>query len=131
MYRRPLFALLAIALALVIASSAIAYSGPTKQPGLNPKTGYYCTHPEDPHAVLGDLAQQYSTPYEQVLDWFCHGRFGVGEIKLAFETSAALNGQYSAEEILAMKIEMGGWGRVWQHLGLRGNNNGNRGAKNN
>jgi hypothetical protein len=118
-------------MALMIATNASAYSGPTKQPGFNPKMGYYCTHPEDPHPVLGELAQQNNTPYEQVLDWSCHGRFGVGEIKLAFETSAALNGQYSAEEILAMKVELGGWGRVWQQLGLRANNNGNRGAKNN
>lgn len=134
--------LLAISLAaiLVLSFAAVAfaqhavYDGPAKKDG-DPKMGHYCTNPDDHHPALDRLAQQYSTPYEKVLGWFCHGRFGVGEIKHAFEASVAVNGRYSPEQILAMKVEMGGWGQVWQFLGLRGNGkdhgNGNGSGKQN
>jgi hypothetical protein len=122
--------LLAISLAaiLVLGFAAVAfaqqavYDGPAKKDG-DPKTGHYCTNPDDHHPALYRLAQQYNTPYEKVLSWFCDGRFGVGEIKHAFETSVAVDGRYSPEQILAMKVEMGGWGKVWQFLELRGNGN--------
>lgn len=106
--------------------ATVAFAQPTdgepmKKSGLDPKAGHYCTNPSDHHPALFALAQQYHTDYTQVLGWFCNGRFGVGEIKHAFETSAAVNGRYTPEQILAIKVEMGGWGKVWQFLGLKGN----------
>lgn len=38
----------------------------------------------------------------------------------ALETSKATEPQVSPEELLALKTEMGGWGEVWQELGLIG-----------
>lgn len=35
-------------------------------------------------------------------------------------TSGAVNGAYSPGEILAMKTELGSWGKVWKLLGLTG-----------
>jgi len=113
------------ALSLAMVAAAFAQTDgekfAAKQPGLAPKTGYYCTHSGDPHPALFALAQQYNWPYEEVLRWFCEGRFGVGEIKHAFEAWTALNGEMTPNEILALKVQLGGWGQVWQQLGLKGN----------
>lgn len=134
--KKILVAGLIAALALGVAAVAFAQTeelnGAFTKEG-DPKTGHYCTNPEDHHPALYRLALQYDTPYEQVLKWFCEGRFGVGEIEHALAASLAVNGTYSAEQILAMKVEMGGWGKVWQFLGLKGNgdSNGNGGGNGN
>lgn len=117
-----LVAILTLGFATVAFAHHMDYTGPAKKDG-DPKTGYYCTNPDDHHPALYRLGEQYNTPYETVLGWFCNGRFGVGEIKHAFEASVAVEGRYSPEQILAMKVEMGGWGKVWQFLGLYGNSN--------
>jgi hypothetical protein len=81
------------ALSLGLAAAALAQTDgekfAAKQPGLSPKRGYYCTNPGGRHPALGALADQYNWPYEEVLRWFCEGRFGVGEIKHAFEAWTA------------------------------------------
>ena len=65
------------------------------------------------------LGESYEVPYEDVMTWFCDG-YGFGEIMHALETSRAAGISASAQELLAMKTEMGGWGKVWQELGLIG-----------
>lgn len=115
------------ALSLGLAAAALAQTDAekfaAKQPGLSPKRGYYCTNPGDRHPALGALADQYNWPYEDILRWFCEGRFGVGEIKHAFGAWTALGGAMTPNEILALKVQLGGWGQVWQELGLKASNN--------
>jgi hypothetical protein len=89
------------------------------------KGGYYCENRDDPHPALNRLAQAYDWDYADLIEWFCEGRFGVGEVKHALSTSEQLGGDPSPEEILQMKRDLGGWGRVWQELGLKGGRNGN------
>ncbi len=111
---------LVVVLALGVTTTAFA-GGAMKKPELDPKAGFYCTHPDQHQPALYALSVAYNTPYSQILSWFCNGRFGVGEIMLALQTSVAVNGRYTPEQILALKVEMGGWGKVWQFLGLKGN----------
>ena len=84
----------------------------------------------DPHPVVMALSQSYDYEYDEIMSWFCSG-YGLGEIKHALAAENAMpagedgengdqNGGYTAEEILALKTELGGWGQVWQHLGRIG-----------
>lgn len=72
----------------------------------------------DPHPTAARLSEQYGVPYDQIMGWFCDGRYGLGEIKLALRTGEQTG--TPAEELLAMKTELGGWGLVWQELGIVG-----------
>lgn len=85
-----------------------------------PKEGFYCRTPEARHPALNALAFAYGAPYEELLGFFCEGRFGVGNIMLALQTAATLDNGTTAGDILAMKAELGGWGQVWRSLGLKG-----------
>ena len=84
----------------------------------------------NPHPVVMALSQSYGYEYDEIISWFCSG-YGLGEIKHALAAESAMatgeddedgdqNGGYTAEEILALKSELGGWGQVWQHLGRIG-----------
>jgi len=85
------------------------------------KQGHFCTMVmEDTHPVAQRLAEENGLYYEQVMSYFCVGNFGFGEIKNAFKAEKMLNGDKTVAEILAMKEEMGGWGKVKQELGLIG-----------
>jgi hypothetical protein len=72
----------------------------------------------DPHPVGQRLADEYGVTYEQVMGWFCDGRYGMGEIKIALQAGKTL--EMAAEDLLAMKTELGGWGQVWHALGMKG-----------
>lgn len=72
----------------------------------------------DPHPVGEDLAESYDVSYEDIMDWFCVGGYGFGDIRLALEASEEAG--VPAGELLARKTELGGWGQVWQELGLSG-----------
>ena len=85
-----------------------------------PKEGFYCRTPDARHPALNGLADLYGEPYEELLSFFCDGRFGVGEIMLALQTAATLNNGMDAGDVLAMRAELGGWGQVWKSLGLKG-----------
>jgi hypothetical protein len=113
---------LSLLLVITISTSALAQAQvkAMKKPGLALKTGYFCRNESVEHPALGRLAEQYEVAYPEVLRWFCEGRFGVGEIMHALQASQALDGAYSPEEILALKVQLGGWGKVWQELGLKG-----------
>ncbi len=72
----------------------------------------------DPHPVAAKLAEEYGVSLEEIMEWFCEGNFGFGEIKLAL--AAGEKAGMAPEELLNMKDELGGWGLVWQELGLKG-----------
>lgn len=84
------------------------------------KPGNYCNNLDKLHPVASKLAEKYGLYYEQVMSWFCVDGFGFGEIKNAIKANLKLSGIVSVDEILAMKAELGGWGKVKQALGLIG-----------
>jgi hypothetical protein len=73
---------------------------------------------EQIHPVAASLAEQYGLAYEEILTWFCEDGYGMGEIKLALETGEVTG--MPAGELLALRTELGGWGPVWQGLGMIG-----------
>ncbi len=77
----------------------------------------YCVG-ADPHPTAQRLAETYDVPYEDIMGWFCQDGFGMGEIEHALQTAAATG--MSAGEVLGLKTQLGGWGEVWQELGLIG-----------
>ena len=85
-----------------------------------PNEGFYCTNPDARHPALNALAMGYGAEYGQLLNYFCIGHYGVGEIMLALQTAALVDNGMTAGDILALKAELGGWGQVWQELGLKG-----------
>ena len=74
------------------------------------------------HKVAQRLAERSGLYYEQIMSWFCVDGLGFGEIANAIKASEKLEGSSSVAEILAMKEELGGWGKVKQELGLIGKN---------
>lgn len=95
--------------------------------GLDDVTGQACpvedvTEPEscvgaDPFPPAQALADLYDVSYDEIMGWFCDG-YGIGEIMLALRTGEMTG--LSADEVLSMKDELGGWGLVWQELELIG-----------
>lgn len=81
------------------------------------RDGNYCTNLTEQHPAGAKLAAQYGVTYAEVIGWFCQG-YGMGEIMLALQTSQRTG--LTPAELLAMKTEQGGWGNVWQNLGLIG-----------
>ena len=86
----------------------------------------YCVG-ADPNPAAQALADEHGVAYEEVMDWFCGAKYGpgeikygLGEIKHALETSARAGVELTAGELLALKTKLGGWGEVWQYLGLIG-----------
>ncbi len=73
---------------------------------------------EDAHPAAMKLSAEFEVEYDKIMTWFCNG-FGFGEVMLALQASQKVEG-YTPEELLAMKVETGGWGHVWQELGLIG-----------
>ncbi|MGD8905237.1 MAG: DUF5667 domain-containing protein [Anaerolineae bacterium] len=78
----------------------------------------YCVGVE-PHPVAQRLAETYGVAYEDIMTWFCEGRYGLGEIMHALQTSDDEDGN-APDQVLLRKTELGGWGQVWQELGLIG-----------
>ncbi|MGH2581589.1 MAG: DUF5666 domain-containing protein [Anaerolineales bacterium] len=87
-----------------------------------PNEGFFCTNPDARHPALNALAMAYGAEYGQLLNYFCIGHYGVGEIMLALQTAARVNNGMDAGDILVLKAELGGWGKVWMELGLKGKN---------
>jgi len=85
-----------------------------------PNDGFYCTNPDARHPALNALAMVYGAEYGQLLNYFCIGHYGVGEIMLALQTAALVNNGMTAGDILALKAELGGWGQVWMQFRLKG-----------
>jgi hypothetical protein len=72
----------------------------------------------DPHPAAARLADMYDADYDDIMEWFCDG-YGIGEIMLALRTSEQTD-DADADDLLALKTEMGGWGQVWLSLDLIG-----------
>jgi hypothetical protein len=70
-----------------------------------------------PHPVAVRLAGRYGESPEQVIGWFCEG-YDLGEIIYALSTGEEAG--VDAGMVLARWTELGGWGLVWQELGLIG-----------
>jgi hypothetical protein len=89
------------------------------------KSGFYCENPDAVHPVVQKIADSQEVEYSEVLAFFCGteevGHNGLGGIKLAYKTSETLGDDTTAADILKMKEELGGWGKVWQYFGLIGN----------
>ena len=87
---------------------------PTPEETVAPAT---CPAALNQHPVGWRIANTYDLDYDEVMGWFCDG-YGFGQIMLALQTSNIT--ELPAEDLLQMKTEQGGWGRVWQGLGLIG-----------
>lgn len=88
------------------------------------KSGFYCENPDATHPVVQKIAEKNGVPYEEVLAFFCGtdeiGHHGLGEIMLAYATANSMGEGTTAADILQMREEIGGWGKVWKELGLKG-----------
>jgi len=91
-----------------------------KGDGEGNKGGHYCENLDDFHPVARKLAEHYGAFYQEVMSWFCVDNFGFGEIKNMFKVNEKLGDSISTWDLLAMKEEMGGWGKVWKSLDLIG-----------
>jgi hypothetical protein len=84
-----------------------------------------CTDRET-HPVAERLAERLAEisdrpqaeAYDRVMDWFCSG-YGYGEIMHAL-VAADQDPAADPAVLLALKTELGGWGEVWQEMGLIG-----------
>jgi len=101
----------------------VAEDGTGDGDGDGRNNGSHCANSDSSQPALDKLSSEFNADYAQLLDWFCKGGFGVGEIMLALRTSQTMEG-LSAQEILELKTELNGWGRVWQQLGLIGHGHG-------
>lgn len=106
---------------------------PTALPTTPPVESGQCTG-ADPHPTGLNLSQRYGVPYETIMYWFCEGRYGFGEIDLAYSLSRE-SGR-PVEEIFAMRASGMGWGEIKKAVqgeggGNGGNNNGNGKDKDN
>lgn len=88
--------------------------------GTNREDNFFCMNPQMSHPALHRLAERYEADYEEVLAYFCETNYGIGEIMLAFATSKKLDDESTVLDMLEMKTEMNGWGKVWQSLGMIG-----------
>jgi hypothetical protein len=71
--------------------------------------GALCTG-TDPHPTGLKLAQRYAVTYEEIMKWFCEGRYGFGEIDLAYSLSRQSN--KPVEEIFTLRASGLGWGDI-------------------
>jgi hypothetical protein len=70
-----------------------------------------------PHPIVVRLAGHYGKSPEEVIAWFCEG-YGLGEIMHALSTSREAGTDAAA--LLVRWTELGGWGLVWQEVGIIG-----------
>ncbi|MDI7275960.1 MAG: DUF5666 domain-containing protein [Anaerolineae bacterium] len=93
---------------------------------------YFCQNPDATHPAGQRLATLYGVPYEQVMEWFCEGGHGFGQIMLGLHTARVISGTMPISDTL--DLELGdlagtfleqraagqGWGRIWQESSLVG-----------
>ncbi len=121
-WKPGIIALMAVISLLVVGASsgrALAAAnhqddGGEGESGTNP----HCTSGGAQHPMAVRLAETYGTSYEQVMQWFCEGQYGLGQIAMALQTSQ-LTGQ-PPESLLAARGEGRGWGQIWKEQGLIG-----------
>ncbi len=94
--------------------------------------GYFCRNPEAVHPVGARLADLYGVPYERVMEWFCAGKQGFGQIMLALRTAQVISGtekitdttKTDLADIAGVCLEQRkaglGWGRIWKQMSTVG-----------
>ncbi len=87
----------------------------------------YCNSEEN-HPRALDLSDTYSVTVGTIMDWFCGDdlghRFGMGQIKLALETTAGITPTERITDtgiLLALRAEGYGWGQIWKMTDPYGN----------
>jgi hypothetical protein len=80
----------------------------------------YCLS-EESHPRALDLSDTYSVTVGTIMDWFCGDdagrRFGMGQIKLALETTAGITPTERITNtgiLLDLRAEGYGWGQIWK-----------------
>ena len=104
---------LTLILLLALVPAALANDEPDGEPNA------FCADLGDrQHPVGSRIAQGYGVKYETVMEWFCNGHYGFGQIMLALQTSVLTKSDPGY--LLERKTQLGGWGLVWQELGFTG-----------
>lgn len=81
------------------------------------KDGAYCRGASETHHPTGEkLAQRYQVSYDEVMGWFCDGRYGFGEIDLAYSIARAAGVPVS--QVFDQRASGMGWGNVLKEFGL-------------
>lgn len=103
---------------------------------------FFCVNQDFQHPVGRAIALTFDVPYEQVMEWFCEGRFGFGQIMLALQTARSTQpvDETPAEEpeetdeeepeeplglgdlantYLTRRARGEGWGQIWKDVGRR------------
>ncbi len=76
-----------------------------------------CDNPTGGHPQAARLAANIGVSADELNKWFCAG-YGIGEIRLAYQTAAA-SGE-SVEDLFALRASGLGWGDIRQSLDLIG-----------
>ena len=74
---------------------------------------------EGPHPLAPKIAERYGVSADMVMDFFCDG-YSMGAIMLAIKTSQMEGVDAAPGDLLLMRAEGEGWGRIWQELRLIG-----------
>jgi hypothetical protein len=85
--------------------------------------GYFCANTDVQHPVGRTLTRVYDVTYTEVMAWFCDEGMGFGQIMLALQTADVIGGD--ASELLALRAQGQGWGKIWKSFDLIGNRRGN------
>jgi len=85
--------------------------------------GYFCANKDVRHPVGRALTRVYDVTYAEVMGWFCDEGMGFGQIMLALQTADVIG--EDAWELLALRAQGQGWGKIWQSFDLIGNRGGN------
>jgi hypothetical protein len=76
------------------------------------------------HPLADGLAQCYEIEADTVIHWFCDEGHSFGEIVHALQTGEVVGGtaglDETADALLDLKAQLGGWGQVWEKRGLFG-----------
>jgi hypothetical protein len=120
MVKKSVLLILALLLMFSITVPAYADDGDEDKDSGKQTSAYCLAGAQTQHPVAKRIAERYDTPYETVMQWFCQGGYGFGQIMLALQTASSPNVSLSADQLLAEKQELGGWGQVWKKYGLKG-----------
>jgi len=89
---------------------------------ITPTTADDCTGAQ-PHPQGVRLSERHGVSYDEIMTWFCDGRYGFGEINQAYSLSEETG--VPVEDIFGMRASGMGWGQIKQDLGVIGPPGGN------
>lgn len=78
----------------------------------------FCTSTTRQHPRLRTLAGQSDVDYETLLEYFCEGGLGAGDLMQAI--GLVKRADLTLEEVIELYEELGSWGAVKKELGLIG-----------